>query len=508
MLPDDIPTVTVTGRYLSPDGKALSGQIVWRAPALLTFPDSDVMVSGAVTAPLDANGAFVVALPATDAPDMDPSGWSYTVAEQLTGVPTNRVYQVLLPSDHPVVDLADLAPTDPSTPNYVAVDGKSAYQLAIEAGFVGTVEQWLASLVGPAGATGEQGPRGAAGATGEQGPQGEAGAQGAPGVVQSVNGQSAAEVVLAAEDVHAVPYTAPGAAGGVAQLDSGGKLPVEQLPDLDAGDIGAIPITAAGVAGGVAQLDDSGKVPTAQLPDTSGGGTVASVNGQTGAVVLDAGDVGALDATAKGAASGVAPLDASSDVPLANLPDVAIPSEFAPADLGLKAWAYDPVVSMSTVAFTGNGSLRFTAFVVRQTISVSKIALHIGGYAGTMNTGSWAAIYTAAGARKATTADLAGTAVIPGVHNAGGATVGVPLTASVSLAPGVYYVAYVFRYSASDGPELLALDNAAGAPPNVFGLNSVKRFGVYTATVPTTAPTSIAPASIDNGANRFWAGVA
>jgi hypothetical protein len=218
--------------------------------------------------------------------------------------------------------------------------------------------------------------------------------------------------------------------------------------------------------------------------------------------------VGALATTAKGAASGVAPLDSASDVPLANLPDVAVPSAFVPADLGLKAWAYDPVLSMSTVAFTGNGSLRFTAVVIRQTVTVSKIAMHFGGYAGTMNSGSWAAIYTAAGARKATTADLAGESVIPGVHNAGGATVGIPLTASVSLTPGVYYIAYVFRYSASDGPMCLALDNAAGSPPNVFGLNSVKRFGVYTATVPTTAPTSITTGSIDNGANRFWAGLA
>lgn len=34
------------------------------------------------------------------------------------------------------------------------VDGKSAYELAVENGFVGTVVEWLASLVGPMGPSG------------------------------------------------------------------------------------------------------------------------------------------------------------------------------------------------------------------------------------------------------------------------------------------------------------------------------------------------------------------
>ena len=45
--------------------------------------------------------------------------------------------------------------------------GKSAYEIAVEHGYVGTEEEWLASLHG---------------ATGAQGPQGERGPQGEPGV--------------------------------------------------------------------------------------------------------------------------------------------------------------------------------------------------------------------------------------------------------------------------------------------------------------------------------------
>lgn len=53
--------------------------------------------------------------------------------------------------------------------------------------------------------------------------------------------------------------------------------------------------TAVGVANGVAALDSTGKVPSAQLPASSG--SVASVNGKTGVVVLVPSDVGALAAS-------------------------------------------------------------------------------------------------------------------------------------------------------------------------------------------------------------------
>lgn len=229
MLPEGIPTVRVTGRYLFPDGRPLSGQIVWRAPNLLTFADHDVILGGPVTVPLDEQGAFTVELPATDAPGMNPSGWSYSVAEQFASVPQNRVYNVLLPAETPEVDIADIAPTDPSTPNYVAVRGASAYEVAVAQGFVGTVEQWLASLVGPQGVKGDTGATGPAGddayevavaagyagtreqwlaslvgPKGDKGDRGDQGPAGAPGVVQSINGQSAAEITLTAADVGAV----------------------------------------------------------------------------------------------------------------------------------------------------------------------------------------------------------------------------------------------------------------------------------------------------------------
>lgn len=51
-------------------------------------------------------------------------------------------------------------------------DGKSAYEIAVDNGFEGTEEEWLASLKGERGETGAQG---------EQGPPGENGTDGQDG---------------------------------------------------------------------------------------------------------------------------------------------------------------------------------------------------------------------------------------------------------------------------------------------------------------------------------------
>lgn len=312
MLPESIPAVTVRGRFLSPDGRPLSGSVVFRAPAQLTFPQSDVILGGPVVAQLDAQGAIEVVLPATDAPDMDPSGWAYIVAEQLVGIPAGRSYNILLPRAQPEVDLADIAPTDPSKPNYVGVPG-------------------------PAGLAGPAGPRGDTGATGTTGATGPVGV---PGVVQSVNGKSAAAVVLAAVDVGAVANT-----GGYSRMDgtlhvvyAGTQADVFKASDaaqskytavnknaelvtnatatFNDARIGGGLATFGGGAGGILAFANAATPPTSNpvgaLLYAEGGvlkvrqadGTVftvaaapvTSVNTMTGAIVLAAADIGAATA--------------------------------------------------------------------------------------------------------------------------------------------------------------------------------------------------------------------
>lgn len=59
--------------------------------------------------------------------------------------------------------------------------GDSAYQIAVSDGFVGSQSQWLLSLVGQIGPTGLQGPAGPAGIQGPIGPKGDTGSQGPAG---------------------------------------------------------------------------------------------------------------------------------------------------------------------------------------------------------------------------------------------------------------------------------------------------------------------------------------
>ena len=74
-------------------------------------------------------------------------------------------------------------------------DGQSAYALAVQLGFTGSEEDWIASLKGAKGDkgdTGAQGPEGATGATGPQGPQGPTGATGARGATGATGPQGPA----------------------------------------------------------------------------------------------------------------------------------------------------------------------------------------------------------------------------------------------------------------------------------------------------------------------------
>ena len=59
--------------------------------------------------------------------------------------------------------------------DWTGKEGASAYQIAVENGFAGSLEEWLESLTGLSGPPGPQGLPGLQGSPGIQGPQGEAG---------------------------------------------------------------------------------------------------------------------------------------------------------------------------------------------------------------------------------------------------------------------------------------------------------------------------------------------
>lgn len=66
--------------------------------------------------------------------------------------------------------------------NTTTIHGKSAYEIAVQNGFVGNEDQWLESLRGPVGPAGPEGPQGKTGAQGIQGPKGDAGPAGPQGI--------------------------------------------------------------------------------------------------------------------------------------------------------------------------------------------------------------------------------------------------------------------------------------------------------------------------------------
>ncbi|GAA3018440.1 glycerophosphodiester phosphodiesterase [Streptomyces fulvorobeus] len=201
-MPAGISTVTLTGRYLRPDGTPLKGTVTIAAPSLVTLPRADTISAGSASMILDSTGAFSVLLIATDQMDMQPTDWAYVVSEKFLDIAA-RTYAIRLPAAVPVVSIADIAPSDPSTGQYVLVPGPT----------------------GPAGAsilTGTGAPSPLLGGNGDMfvdktpgnvvlyGPKAsgawpaEGVALGGGGLISSVNGQTGA-VALTPADVGALP---------------------------------------------------------------------------------------------------------------------------------------------------------------------------------------------------------------------------------------------------------------------------------------------------------------
>lgn len=154
--------------------------------------------------------------------------------------------------------------------------GKSAYTIALESGFRGTPTEWLLSLNGKDGAPGREGKRGEKG-IGERGSKGEKGE----------DGLSAYEVWLSLgytgteEDFFEwLAEKIKEKIKVVTEIRGGGslRLKLSHLVDVD----------VSGVQDGDRLAYQSGKwIPLAG----GGGGAVDSVNGQTGVVSLDTNDV-------------------------------------------------------------------------------------------------------------------------------------------------------------------------------------------------------------------------
>lgn len=131
-----------------------------------------------------------------------------------------------------------------------------------------------------------------------------------------------------------------GAANGVASLDGATKIPVAQVPSITAAMVASdvatqaeldsvvstvatkLDASARGAVNGVASLDGAIKVPAAQIPTITAAMVAADVATQAELDAVSATVATKLDASARGAVSGVASLDGSSKVPVAQIPTI------------------------------------------------------------------------------------------------------------------------------------------------------------------------------------------
>lgn len=179
--PSGTPVVTLVGTLPSAvAGSGYGGQVVLTPSAILTDASRHAVYPGGGKTDI-VNGTFSVQVIPNDVPGILPAGWRWYVDVQPSKGKRVAFWADIHGADGTTIHLDELVPAQAPGGGTTGVPGKSAYEIAVEQGYSGTVTQWLASLVGPAGATGPQGATGATGAQGPAGPKGDTGAQGPAG---------------------------------------------------------------------------------------------------------------------------------------------------------------------------------------------------------------------------------------------------------------------------------------------------------------------------------------
>ncbi|MFI2354683.1 glycerophosphodiester phosphodiesterase family protein [Streptomyces anulatus] len=146
-LPDDLPTVTLTGTYTHPDGSPMKGSVsVTPTPGKVVSASTGLTIQGRAKAKFDGNGQATLTVLATDAPGINPEGFTYEVTIAFPDA-TGDTFHIELPATAPNVQLPAITPAAPSDGDYVVVTGPEG----------------PAGPTGPAGDDGEPGPPGADG---------------------------------------------------------------------------------------------------------------------------------------------------------------------------------------------------------------------------------------------------------------------------------------------------------------------------------------------------------
>lgn len=425
-MPGGIATVTLTGRYIRPDGMPLSGTVTITTPSLLTLSGSNAIAAGSTVLTLDNAGSFSVVLVATDNSSMQPTGWRYSVTEKFTGV-SGRTYSIDLPATSPTVDIADVAPADPATGNYITVagpagaDGRTILSGTSAPGsgtgsngdFYIDTSAW--TIYGPkASGTWPSGHvlnGGVVSLTYSDVGADPAGAASAAQTAATSAAQSYTDTAIAAEVTRANgAYDAAGAA--TSALSSAHTYTDTAIASEVARANGAY------VGGSDARLTNA-RTPTAHASTHATGGTDA------------------ITPAAIGAAT-------STDITTALAGHVAdVMHGDQPSENGLLAWTYDPNMAGHVTAQSNSGvagRVTLTRIMIRKTITWSNVWLGLAGIdASAVLSNCYLGVYDASGTLKGTTADVSSLLMTNAVAKA------FPLATPFSATPGAYFVAILLN---------------------------------------------------------------
>lgn len=179
--PTGTPVVTLVGTLPSAvAGTGFGGNVALTPSAILTDETRHAIYPGGGKTPI-TNGQFSVQVIPNNAAGIAPTGWMWRVDIQPSRGQRLIFWADIHGNNGDTIHLDDLVPAQAPGGGTTGTPGESAYEIAVDQGFTGTVTQWLASLIGPAGPTGATGPGGATGTTGTTGPKGDTGATGPAG---------------------------------------------------------------------------------------------------------------------------------------------------------------------------------------------------------------------------------------------------------------------------------------------------------------------------------------
>lgn len=240
-LPVNWSQIPVHGKYLTLLGAPASGKVTFSSSFSLRDAESnEIIIPVRIEATLDSNGEFTVNLPATDDPDIDPSGWSYHVVESFIG--WSEQYDIVVPFDHvgtlemsdvprvqplyPVSEFATPAQLNEETSQRVAADASLSTQIGA------LLTQYRVTGVALSGNT-------------------------------LTLSTTTGPIAVTATALGALLSSQRGAANGVAPLNASSKVDTTYLP--------------VSVANGIPILGSDVKVPMSQIK-TTGAGAVATID--------------------------------------------------------------------------------------------------------------------------------------------------------------------------------------------------------------------------------------